>query len=125
MVLPRPAGGVNGAAAGALRRAGRLLRQGISLLVLPEGHRTRDGGLGRFGRGAFSLAVQSGVPVVPVVIAGAFRVLRTGSRRVQPGPVRVIVGEPFSPQECREAGVEGLRDRARERMQRMLASAAS
>lgn len=106
-----------------LRRAGRLLRQGISILVLPEGHRTRDGRLGRFGRGAFSLAVQSGMPVVPVVMAGAFRVLRTGCWRVTPGPVRVIVGEPLTAAECRQAGTEGLRDLVRGRMQRMLASA--
>jgi 1-acyl-sn-glycerol-3-phosphate acyltransferase len=106
-----------------LRRARRLLARGISILVLPEGHRTRDGRLGRFGRGAFRLAVQSGVPLAPVAIAGAFDVLRTGSWRVAPGPVRLLVGEPFPPEACRAAGAEGLRDLARERMQRMLPGA--
>jgi 1-acyl-sn-glycerol-3-phosphate acyltransferase len=106
-----------------LRRARRLLARGVSILVLPEGHRTRDGSLGPFGRGAFRLALQCGVPVVPVAIAGAFEVLRTGSRRVTPGPVRVLVGEPFAPEACVAAGADGLRDLARERMQRMLAAA--
>ena len=106
-----------------LRRARRLLLQGVSILVLPEGHRTRDGRLGRFGRGAFSLALQSGMPVVPVVMAGAFCVMRTGSWRVKPGPVQVIVGEPFTREVCLRAGVEGLRDLARSRMQQMLAAA--
>ncbi len=106
-----------------LRRAGRALRRGISILVLPEGHRTRDGGIGAFGRGAFSLAVQSGAPLVPVVMAGAFRVLRTGSWKVTPGPVRIILGEPLTAEECRRAGVDEIRDLSRRVMRQMLAAA--
>lgn len=108
-----------------LRRAALLLRSGISILVLPEGHRTRDGRLGEFGRGAFRLAVQSGVPVVPVVMAGTFRVMRTGTWRITPGAVRVIVGEPLTAPESRRAGLEGIRDLARGRMREMLAAAGS
>jgi 1-acyl-sn-glycerol-3-phosphate acyltransferase len=113
-----PTGG-NKAFAG-LRRADRLLRNGTSLLVLPEGHRTRTGRLGSFGRGAFYIAVRTGVEMVPMVIIGAFQVLRTGSWKVRPRTVRIVVGDTFTPSECRALGAAALRDRARERMARML-----
>lgn len=106
-----------------LGRAERALRKGISILVLPEGHRTRDGRLGGFGRGAFRLAVNSGVDVVPVVMAGAFQAMRTGSMRITPGPVRLMVGRCFPARQCASAGEKGLRELARARMLEMLRQA--
>jgi len=53
------------------------VRRGVSVLTFPEGRRTPDGELGRFKRGAFEVAMQAGVPVLPVTIAG--------SDDVQPG----------------------------------------
>jgi 1-acyl-sn-glycerol-3-phosphate acyltransferase len=103
-----------------LRRARRALRNGTSILVLPEGHRTRSGRLGSFGRGAFLLAAQSGAVLVPVVMHGAFRVMRTGSWRISPGKVRLIVGEPIRPQEYQALGTNGLAALARGRMHSLL-----
>jgi 1-acyl-sn-glycerol-3-phosphate acyltransferase len=106
-----------------LRRARHVLRGGVSILVLPEGHRTRDGKLGGFGSGAFRLALGSGVDLVPVVMAGAFDALRTGSWRVTPGRVDLIVGEPLPAREHAAGGLEGLRSTTRGRMLSMLAGA--
>jgi 1-acyl-sn-glycerol-3-phosphate acyltransferase len=105
-----------------LARARRVLGRGVSILVLPEGHRTRSGSLGAFGRGAFRLALASGVELVPVVMAGAFDVLRTGSWRVTPGPVRVRVGEPLPVSGGAASGPDALRSLARERMLALLAT---
>ena len=105
--------------AAGLRRADKALRSGISILVLPEGHRTRTGALGGFGRGAFRIAERSGAEIVPVVMAGAFSVMRISRWTVRPGTVRVVAGEPFVARHDTAA----LRDLARQRMLLMLRDA--
>jgi 1-acyl-sn-glycerol-3-phosphate acyltransferase len=73
----------------ATREALRLLRAGAALMIFPEGERTRDGGVQRFKPGAFRLAVSTGVPVLPVTIAGGDRAWPPG--RVLPRPGRITI----------------------------------
>ena len=115
------ASGSSARTAAALLRAGTALRAGISILVLPEGHRTLTGELGSFGRGAFRIAQRTGTEIVPVVMAGAFHVMRRGQWAVHPGTVRVFVGEPIPASLEIDASV--LRDMVRDRMARMLHTA--
>ena len=62
-----------------IRQAERSLTNGVSLVVFPEGSRTKDGHLGSFKRGAFQLADELQLPIVPLTIDGSFEVLpRTG-----------------------------------------------
>ena len=58
----------------ALRSGLRVLNSGSSLMIFPEGVRTRDGKLGEFHKGPAKLSILSGVPLVPVVIIGAYEV---------------------------------------------------
>jgi len=76
-------------------RAAEMLRAGSCFAVFPEGHRTRDGRLGRFFPGAFRLAIEAGVPVVPVVTRGLRRLCPAKEWRIRPGSVDVIFGEPI------------------------------
>ncbi len=80
-----------------LQKAARLIRTkpDFSCLVLPEGTRTRDGKLGPFKRGAFLLAAEAGLEILPMVQIGAGRVNRKGSRMVRPGTVDVVIGAPI------------------------------
>jgi len=78
-----------------LRVAAQRIHDGRSVVLYPEGSRSRDGRLGPFKKGAFHLAVQAAVPVVPVAITGGFEVAPTGSLRVTPGPVEVFVDPPI------------------------------
>jgi len=71
------------------------IRNGASVILFPEGTRSRDGRLARFKRGAFYLALEAGVPVVPVAIAGTFQVIRPRSLVVRPGPVHVTFAAPI------------------------------
>lgn len=90
-----------------LGRAAEKVRRGASVILFPEGTRSRDGRLARFKRGAFHLALEAGVPVVPVAISGAYDVLKPRSIIVRPGPVRVTFGSPIDA--ARYAGdVNGL-----------------
>ncbi|MBN2714635.1 MAG: 1-acyl-sn-glycerol-3-phosphate acyltransferase [Deltaproteobacteria bacterium] len=79
-----------------LKKAVTLLKSGNSLAVLPEGERTLDGSVGHFYSGAFRLAIQGGVPVVPMAIHGGRTVSRRGDWRVRPGSMKVIFGDPVS-----------------------------
>ena len=67
-----------------------------SLVVFPEGTRSRTGQLGEFKKGAFVLAIELGLPVVPVVCRGTRRLMPRGSRlTVLPGEVEVVVEAPI------------------------------
>lgn len=78
-----------------LRRAGQRIREGACLLTYPEGTRSADGELRPFKRGAFVVALEAQVPVVPVAISGSSRVLPSGSLRISPGPVHLRIGTPI------------------------------
>jgi 1-acyl-sn-glycerol-3-phosphate acyltransferase len=78
---------------------GDLLDDGWSLVVFPEGTRSSDGWLGRFHLGAAWLAVEHGVPVVPVAHRGTFAAMPRGQGWPSPGrrPVTIRYGEPLVP----------------------------
>jgi 1-acyl-sn-glycerol-3-phosphate acyltransferase len=81
----------------ALRRAGAAVRAGTSLIVFPEGTRSRDGSVQPFKKGPFVVAMEAGVPVVPVAIAGTGRITPKQHVSVTPGTIRVAFGEPVDP----------------------------
>ena len=78
---------------------GEVLAEGWSLIVFPEGTRSRDGWLGEFRTGAASLSKTFGVPIVPVAHRGTFAVMPRGQGWPSPGrrPVRLRFGEPLYP----------------------------
>lgn len=79
----------------ALRTTLRLLRNGETLLIFPEGTRTRDGRLGHFKPGAGSIAIRCGVPVLPVCIEGAFECWPRSQKLPRPRRVAVMFGKPI------------------------------
>ena len=87
--------------------------KGRSFAVFPEGTRTRDGALRPFKKGAFHMAIEAGVPVVPVTIAGAFEAMPSGTLRLEPVPVRVTMHEPIPTAGLTHEDVEQLLERTR------------
>jgi 1-acyl-sn-glycerol-3-phosphate acyltransferase len=96
--------------------AAGLLREGHSLVLFPEGSRSRDGTLGPFKKGAFHLALGAGVPVVPVAISGSFQVMPPRSLRVHPGRVLVRVLAPEPTEAYGPNGHDALRTKVRARI---------
>jgi 1-acyl-sn-glycerol-3-phosphate acyltransferase len=80
-----------------LRQAGEAVRAGTSLVVFPEGTRSKDGRIQPFKKGPFVVAMEAGVPVVPVAISGSGRVTPSKTISVVPGTIRVAVGDPVDP----------------------------
>lgn len=66
--------------------------RGISILAFPEAHRTKDGAVHPFRTGAFFMAREAGLPIVPVAVRGMYHVLPKGNLRVTPGNLEVYVG---------------------------------
>ncbi|HSD22296.1 MAG TPA: lysophospholipid acyltransferase family protein [Anaeromyxobacter sp.] len=80
-----------------LRRAGAAVRGGISLIVFPEGTRSTDLRVHPFKKGPFVVAMEAGVPVVPVAISGAGRITPKRAIAVYPGEIRIALGDPVDP----------------------------
>lgn len=83
------------------RMARTLLSEGWSLILFPEGTRTADGWIGEFRTGAAWLAMEAGVPVIPVAIVGTYQAMPRGRGWPAPGrpPVRVRFGKPIRVEE--------------------------
>lgn len=80
-----------------MQEAESQLRGGMSLTVFPEGARTWDGKMRRFKKGAFLLAVEFNLPVVPVTIDGAFDVLPRFKFLPRPGHIKLTIHRPIPP----------------------------
>jgi 1-acyl-sn-glycerol-3-phosphate acyltransferase len=79
---------------GVLKRWKGLVSQGLSLIVFPEGTRSPDGRVGRFKGGSFLLAIQAGLPLVPISVSGSRHVMLKGRLMTCPGRVKLTVHEP-------------------------------
>jgi 1-acyl-sn-glycerol-3-phosphate acyltransferase len=79
-----------------LEEAASRIRNGASVLLYAEGTRTLDGKLQPFKRGAFHLAMTSGVPVVPLTVNGSFHILRKHSIAIRPGHVELVLDSPIT-----------------------------
>src|SRR6185295_759968 len=92
------------------------LRRGKSYAVYPEGTRSRDGGLLPFKKGAFVMAIDAGVPVVPVTISGATRIMPKGQIKVFPSTVRVTIHEPIPTDGYSRENIARLMEKTREKV---------
>lgn len=81
--------------AGIMKKMARLVRQRHSLIIFPEGTRSIDGSVARFKGGSFLIAVDAGLPVVPISIQGSRHVMFRGRLMVCPGTVTLTVHEPI------------------------------
>lgn len=93
----------------------RAMQQGSSIIIFPEGTRSRDGELLPFKKGAFVAAIEMGYPVVPVVLKGTRRVMpKGGYLTIRPGPIEIVVKAPIPTQGLDYQDRDRLRDSVRE-----------
>jgi 1-acyl-sn-glycerol-3-phosphate acyltransferase len=99
--------------AGILERMKRLVGDQVSLIVFPEGTRSRDGRLARFKGGPFRIAVDAGLPIVPVSVSGTRHVMLKGRLMTCPGEVDLTVHEPIPTVGLAGSDIRPLADRVR------------
>ena len=79
-----------------IEQAARLLRDGVSIYLAPEGTRSRDGRIARLKKGGFHLAMDTHTPIVPVAIRGTIDILPRGGKVMRTGKhVDVTIGAPI------------------------------
>jgi 1-acyl-sn-glycerol-3-phosphate acyltransferase len=101
----------------------RIVGDRLSIWIAPEGTRSKDGSLGRFKTGGFYLALDTGVPILPLSIDGSLRVHRSGDYHVNKGQtVHVRVGTPIDPTPYSRATMGDLVERVRAEIQSGLQS---
>lgn len=97
-----------------VKKMARLVSQGGSLIIFPEGTRSRDGKVGRFKGGVFLLAIDAGLPVVPVSVSGTRHVMLKGRLMTCPGDVTITVHPPVPTIGLGREAARGLAERVRE-----------
>jgi len=103
--------------AGIFGWASRLTSNGLSLIVFPEGTRSLDGRMSKFKGGSIMLAMQAGLPIVPISVVGSRHVMKKGELTTRPGHVTLIVHDPIETAAIAEPSVEEVRqfaDRVRD-----------
>jgi 1-acyl-sn-glycerol-3-phosphate acyltransferase len=95
--VPVERGNVREAAQASVAAAAAALRSGLHMLIFAEGTRSKDGRLARFKSGPFYLAMETGAPIVPVVISGTEKMMRKHSAAIAPGVATVEFLAPVYP----------------------------
>ncbi len=95
-------------------------RDGNSIVILPEGHRTLDGKLGEFKKMSFFFTKQAAVDLAPIGMSGLFHLKRKGNWHIQPTTVKIKFGNIITAEEIASMSVAELRDRTRAEIESLI-----
>ena len=101
------------AAIQALRQAAAASREGVSFVIMPEGTRSVTEELLPFKKGGFHLALDTGLPILPVAIVGSDELMRKGSWHIRAGAIHVLVRPVVEVQDHPRDDIDGLVERVR------------
>lgn len=94
-----------------VKKAEEAIKNGESLVIFPEGQRSKSGKLQKFKKGAFHLAKNTDVTIIPCIISGAYKSWRRGNLMVRPGIVSFTFLKPISAKEYENLSVVELKDK--------------
>jgi 1-acyl-sn-glycerol-3-phosphate acyltransferase len=78
-----------------LNKAAEVMKKGVSIVVFPEGTRSKDGTLGQFKKGGFIIAIKAGIAIVPISISGSRFILKKHTMRIRSGKIRLVFDQPI------------------------------
>ena len=79
-----------------INEAARRMKDGVSVMIFPEGTRSKDGNIRQFKKGGFVMAINSGVPIVPIVLRGTWPIMAKSSLRINRGDVEMEIAQPIA-----------------------------
>jgi 1-acyl-sn-glycerol-3-phosphate acyltransferase len=103
-----------------LRQAAQTIRSGVSVLIFPEGTRSRDGRMRSFKKGGFVMAIDAGVPIVPVTVHGTWDIMPKDRWRIVPGTVGIEIGAPIETRGYTRQAKQALMQRVHAAIQKPL-----
>ncbi|MBA4302502.1 MAG: 1-acyl-sn-glycerol-3-phosphate acyltransferase [Cyclobacterium sp.] len=104
-----------------LEKLVKFLNQGNSIVVAPEGTRNdTDETLLPFQKGAFRLSIETGIPILPMAVIGANRIMKRGSLLLSPGKVKVYFSAPIIPPESSDDAVNDFTEKCKNRLEAMI-----
>jgi 1-acyl-sn-glycerol-3-phosphate acyltransferase len=98
----------------AMNQAAQKIRDGMSVVIFPEGSRSPDGLIQPFKKGGFTLAIKSKVPIVPVAISGSRAIMPKDKLTAISGEIRILVGRPIETENSALKDREVLMKKVRE-----------
>lgn len=102
------------AAARTIRLAEEKLKNGASIAIFPEGSRTRTGKMAAFKKGAYQMALDLNLPIVPITINGSYEVMPIGTHRINPHKMEIIIHDPIPMDETRPENLREVAVKVRE-----------
>ena len=103
-----------------IHKAAEELRNGISIVIFPEGHRTPDGKLKQLKRGSFILAKEGGRDIVPIIISGGWEITRRGSWYISPGKIKLKFGRVIGVKDFKGLSSNELRELCLSRLEELI-----
>lgn len=97
-----------------INEAKKKMEDGASIMLFPEGARSRTGKMGRFKRGAYQIAYDLKLPVVPLTLNGPFDVMKRGSLCLRPNKLELVIHKPIFTENLNESDIPVLIDESRE-----------
>ena len=91
-----------------LKEAISKVKDGVSIVIFPEGARTHTGKMRQFKKGAFYIATEEKLPIVPLTINGPFNVLKRGTLNLKPGKLELVIHPPISTENICEEDIPEL-----------------
>jgi len=98
----------------AMNEAAEKIRDGMSVVIFPEGSRSPDGLIQPFKKGGFTLAIKSGVPIVPIAITGSRDIMPKDKLAAASGEIRIRMGQPIETQNYFLKDRKSLMEKVRE-----------
>ena len=103
-----------------IRKVNKLLDNGTSIAILPEGTRTLTGEMQPFKKMPFMLAKKAGVDIIPIGLSGLFKLKPKGSWHITPSTITIKLGDPITGEEVNSLTLEELRDKVYENIKSLV-----
>ncbi len=97
-----------------IAKAAKKIKEGKSVILFAEGTRSKTGKVESFKKGAFHLALQAGVDIIPISIKGTYEVWKSGTSTITPGKVEVSIGKPIDSSKFSKNNINDFTNIARE-----------